>query len=869
MKKFIKKNAISKTALAILIITLFSIISPICSNAGIGISILTKPYSSYCMMIIDGFNAALATLFASDEKMNSIAETVTDIKNIDSTKNLFQRIAEGLDECQDGFYNLLLSPDDIFSNRVQVTNANIFSEKFDEDNKVTLSDVNLFSHLMKQLKQAVAQLYYIIRNLAIVILLSLLIYTGIRIVLASTNAGEKAKWKMMLYDWIKALALVMFVHIIMIGVFYISEIVTDGLQSTLMSNNTIVTEIRRNFDSTSVLDVVGNIIYIIMYGYITYLTIVFLISYFKRMFFIMTMIVIAPLNASLYALGRNGKERFNRWFKEFVWGVMVQPFHMLIYSILVLIPMGVMNSSGITIGSGVFEIHYGTFDAQVYAIIAISMIRPIEKYMRGIFGFGQTALDNVASFDSGKKTLDKGVQVVQETAKTAIMIGGAIATGGASLAMAGGTAASAAGGAAANAAGGAAANAAGGAAANAAGGAAANAAGAMTEVATEATANATAEATASTGAAAEPNTTIPEMVSSEESDNLAEGEEKPYIGGQNLSTMLLNKLGAGFSPLLNLFGEKGENLNARLNLENFSESILFKPEMLEQYKKLRAAGHEMVDTYYIEGGAPKDWNTNITQEYIQNKKEATLAQFTSNEKNINDAIKLFGIDKKIDKQTGKNFTKEEQIEQAKEKLKAMAPYAGLGIADVATIKNLMDRNVKPERALQTVAKDNKAFTRLENFKSEQNISVMQNMIADKLGKSIEFNAGDQNVVQQVNQQVQQNISAGEEFIKSGAAKDPETLMRLNELQRKIDEKVILGSTEHSSKTQYIAIMDKIIEKAVKDNVKTIKLPVNKKLPINEAIKTANSKAEKDSKMIEDIMNQALKERKAEAPKRLN
>ena len=864
MKKFIKKNAISKTAITILIITLISIISPICSNAGIGTSTLTKPFSGMIMRTIDGFNALLATLFASDEKMKSIAETVEEIKDVDNTKNLFEKIAEGLDECQDGFYNLLLSPDDIFSNRVQVTNANIFSDKFSEDGKLTLSDWNLFNHLMKQLKQAVAQLYYIMRNLAIVILLSLLIYTGIRIVLSSTNAGEKAKWKMMLYDWLKALALVMFVHMIMIGVFYISEIVTDGLQSTLMSNNTIVTEIRRNFDSTSVLDARGNVIYIIMYGYITYLTIVFLISYFKRLFFIMTMVVIAPLNASLYALGKNGKERFNRWFKEFVWGVMVQPFHMLIYSILVLIPMGVMNSSGITIGSGVFEIHYGTLDAQVYALIAISMIRPIEKYMRGIFGFGQTALDNVASFDSGKKTLDKGVQVVQETAKTAIMIGGAIATGGASLAMAGGATASAAGGAAANAAG--------GAAANAAGGAAANAAGAMTEVATEATANATAEATASTGAAAEPNTTIPEMVSSEESDNLAEGEEKPYIGGQNLSTMLLNKLGAGFSPLLNLFGEKGENLNARLNLENFSESILFKPEMLEQYKKLRAAGHEMVDTYYIEGGAPRDWNTNITQEYIQNKKEATLAQFTSNEKNINDAIKLFGIDKKIDKQTGKNFTKEEQIEQAKEKLKAMAPYAGLGIADVATIKNLMDRNVKPAEAFQTIAKDNKAFTRLENFKSEQNISVMQNMIADKLGKSIEFNAGDQNAVQQVNQQVQQNISAGEEFIKSGAAKDPETLMRLNELQRKIDEKVTLGGSEHHSKTQYVTAMDKVIEKAIKDNVKTIKLPVNIKLPINESIKAANSKAQKDSKIIEGIMNEALKERKAEAqkaPKRLN
>lgn len=853
MKKFIKKNAISKTAITILIITLISIISPICSNAGIGISTLTKPFSGMIMRTIDGFNALLATLFASDEKMKSIAETVEEIKDVDNTKNLFQKIAEGLDECQDGFYNLLLSPDDIFSNRVQVTNANIFSKKFGEDGKLSLSDWNLFNHLMKQLKQAVAQLYYIMRNLAIVILLSLLIYTGIRIVLSSTNAGEKAKWKMMLYDWLKALALVMFVHMIMIGVFYISEIVTDGLKSTLMSNNTIVTEIRRNFDSTSVLDARGNVIYIIMYGYITYLTIVFLISYFKRLFFIMTMVAIAPLNASLYALGKNGKERFNRWFKEFVWGVMVQPFHMLIYSILVLIPMGVMNSSGITVGSGVLEIHYGTLDAQVYALIAISMIRPIEKYMRGIFGFGQTALDNVASFDSGKATVDKGVQLAKETAKTGIMIAGAVATGGVSLAMAGGTAASAAGGAAAN----------------AAGGAAANAAGAMTEVATEATANATAEATASTGVAAEPNTTIPEMVSSEESDNLDDEEEKTYVGGQNLSTMLLNKLGPGFSPLLNLFGEKGKNLNARLNLENFSESILFKPEMLEQYKKLRDAGHEMVDTYYVGNGAPKDWNTNITQEYIQNKKEANLMQFINNDKNIKDAIKIFDLKDKKDKETGEIIP---ASKQAQEKLKAMGPYAGLGITDVATIKNLMDRNVKPERALITIAKDNIAFTRVENFKSEENIGAMQNMIADKLGKSIEFNAGDQNVIQQVNQQVQQNISEGREFIASGAAKDPETLMRLNDLQRKIDEKVTLGGTEHHSSAQYVVAMDKIIQKAIKDNITTIRLPVNKKIPINKAIETSNKKAEDETKKIEEVMNKVLEERRAEsqkAPKRLN
>ena len=897
MKKFIKKNASKKIALIMLIIMLFSIISPNHSNAGIGISTLTKPFSGMVMRTIDGFNALLATLFATDEKIGEIAKTWGDLEEIkdDENKRAFEKIAEGLDECQDAYYNLLLSPDDIFSNRVQVTNANIFSEKFDEDGKASLSDVNMFNHLMKQLKQAVAKLYYIMRNLAIVILLCMLIFTGIQIVLSSANAGEKAKWKMLLYDWIKALALVMFVHIIMIGVFYVSDIITDGLQNTLVSGNTIVTEIRRNFDSTSVLDVVGNIVYIIMYGYITYLTVVFLISYFKRLFFIMVMIIVAPINASLYALGRNGKERFNRWFKEFIWGVMVQPFHMLIYSILVLTPMQIMSASGGTVGSGVLEIHFGTLDTQIYALIAISMIRPIEKYMRGIFGFGQTALDNVASFDSGKASLDKGVQFAKNTAQTAVMVGGAIATGGTSLAMTAGTAAATAGG---------------GAAAGAAGNAAATAgttAGTASKVATEVTAKATAESTAGvestadaelpastestadaelpastestagaelpagagTTAGAETDIAKPEIVNHGESDNLAE-EEKPYISGQNLSTMLLNKLGIGMSKHLELFGEGGKNLSARLNLENLSNSILLTPEMLEQYKKLRASGHELTDTFYVgTGGAPKDWNTNITQEYIQNKKEANLAQFINDKKNIDDAKRLFDLKDKQDKQTGETITADKQ---AQEKLKAMAPYSGLGITDVATIKNLMDKNIKPANAFQTIAKDNRGVVRQEKFETEQNISVMQNIIADKLGKSIEFRAGDQNVVNQVNQQVKQNISEGQEFIRSGAAKDPETLMRLNELQRKIDSKVELGGSEHYSKSQYIATMDKIIERAVKDNVKTIKLPVNKKMPINPAIKAQNNKTEQEAKSLEGVMNEVLKERRAEAkktPKSLN
>lgn len=428
MKKIKEHNSISrKISLLLLIIMIFNIMLPNTSNAGIGISLLSKPICGLVVLLTDSVNALLANVFAFDSKVGSAME---DIKG----KTGLEKLIDALDKGESLYYNYLLSPDDIFSNKVQITNANIFSDKFDKDGRFTLSDANLFGNLMKQLKTTTAGLYYIMRNLAVVILLCLLIYCGIRIVLSSNSAGEKAKWKMYLMDWLKALALVMCIHIVMIGVFYITEVVTKGLNGAITSGDTLVATIRKNFSAASPLDVTGVWIYTIMYVYVTYMTIVFLIAYFKRLFLVIVMIIIAPIMSALYAMGKTTKANFNRWFKEFVMGVFVQPYHLLIYSVLLSVPMNVMNSSETDLGIlGKFS----TIDAQIYALMAITMIRPIEKFTRKMFGFGETALDNVASFESGKKTIDSGVKMVTQVATDAVKIGAAVATGGASLAATG------------------------------------------------------------------------------------------------------------------------------------------------------------------------------------------------------------------------------------------------------------------------------------------------------------------------------------------------------------------------------------------------------------------------------------------------
>lgn len=914
IKKIVKSEKLKKILLVILMMTMMSTINPVVSNAGIGVSLLTKPICAFGMTILDGVNAGLATLFAFDEKIDSMSDSKDEIIAIkdDDSKNIFEKIAAGLDEGAEGFYNLLLSPEDIFSGKVQITNANIFSSKFEEDGNFSLGDSNLFNHLMKQIKQGTASLYYVTRNLAVVILLSLLIYTGIRIVMASNNANEKAKWKGYLYDWLKALALVMFVHLIMIGIFYICDVVTQGLIDSF-GGDSIVTYIRMNFNKTSIFDFAGSIVYLIMYAYVTYMTIVFLLAYFKRLFYIIVMVIVAPVVSALYALGKTGKESFNRWLKEFIMGVMVQPFQLLIYSVLFLIPMKVMTSSGVEIGTGAFTVQYATLDTQIFALIAMSMIRPIEKFMRNIFGFTGTALDNVASFESGKKTLDKGAQMAVQGVKTAAMVGSAVATGGASLASS-------------------ALNFARGSIGqqstpdflqdtplgdvmdNPAGGIGTGEEGQfkpLSDVMNDPTGginndvleeeqlaaaqkqiagvdnnnsnanivldNANVQINSANGLEIgntdgtninnKEDIKLNEKNSAEEdkkTENRKDSnkEEKPTIGGQDLSAALLNKLGIGFGKYLSIFGETGKNASAKLNLESLSESPLFTPGMLEQYEKLRESAHGLTDTFYVDGaGSGGDWKNNITAEYIKEQKEQNEFNFVNNSANIKDAIKLFGIDKKTDDKD-RPLKQEKQEELAREKLKAMAPYSAMGINDVATIKVLMDRNIKPDKALQTLRKDNKGTMNYNKFvDNKQNIQVMQTMEAEKMGKLAEFNAGNQTVIQQVNQQVKQTISDGKQYISSGVAKDPETLNRLVELERKIDSKVSIEGSKHYSKSQYIVGIDKIIQKAVKDNVKTIKLPVNKSMPINATIKQKNEKAEASTKALESAMNDVLKERR--------
>lgn len=92
----------------------------------------------------------------------------------------------------------ILTPDDLFFNRVGITNIDFF-------------DFSGNASVIQTIRVNVATWYYVLIILSIIILLAVLIYIGIRMAI-STVATDQAKYKTMLMDWAVSFALVFFLN---------------------------------------------------------------------------------------------------------------------------------------------------------------------------------------------------------------------------------------------------------------------------------------------------------------------------------------------------------------------------------------------------------------------------------------------------------------------------------------------------------------------------------------------------------------------------------------------------------------------------------------------------------------------------------
>lgn len=333
----------------------------------------------------------------------------------------------------------------------------------------------------KTLQPTISKWYKTFRNIAIVALLSILVYVGIRITLSSISS-DKAKYKQMLMDWAVALCLVFLMHYIMAFSVTINEKIikaisaisgssaeekekavenakkqylngsTEGNDGSTTQNDEVGTGIelfiidddkaverayktlvgdeedvnvnegyvsndasyfynrfvwgngtgddkkptaliwpandymtqarikgqQRSVDKDGKEDKTDsqmavtragyNVIYVVLVIY----TIIFCFTYLKRVIYMAFLTIIAPLVAITYPIDKmnDGKaQAFDMWFKEYLFNLLIQPMHLILYTVL--------------IGAAMDFASQNIF----YVVVALGFFMPAEKLLRRFFGF--------------------------------------------------------------------------------------------------------------------------------------------------------------------------------------------------------------------------------------------------------------------------------------------------------------------------------------------------------------------------------------------------------------------------------------------------------------------------------------------------
>lgn len=317
-----------------------------------------------------------------------------------------------------------ISPEEIFSNQVNLFDVDFFNPNDDDTltdkygNKITETikdeDGNekevpvKMESTAKILRGVVSNWYTILRDIAVVALLSVLVYTGIRILLSLTS-NDKAKYKQMLIDWIVAMCLLFLMQYIMSFSNIIVDKITDVIKIEQNKNQfvAILEDKNGNIEKTLKSDKVnmwkddlkdGNYIYwptnlmgmirvqaqyakkenanyagyAVMFIVLVLFTIYFIFTYLKRVLYMAFLTIIAPLVAMTYPIDKmnDGKaQAFNMWFKEYIFNLLIQPLHLIIYTILV--------TSAFTLAS----------ENIIYSLVALGFMIPAEKLLRKFFGF--------------------------------------------------------------------------------------------------------------------------------------------------------------------------------------------------------------------------------------------------------------------------------------------------------------------------------------------------------------------------------------------------------------------------------------------------------------------------------------------------
>lgn len=452
MKILTKKKNVQKIMIGLVIVLLFNFIVPNYSKAADEniIDWVIRPISFLFTTLFDGMNYLMqwamiggnqnVVISGEDAKEKWLSEHQPDEQDKSQLATILfdeNDLFEGDDYT---FPNIEYTPSQIFSGQVAALDVNFFKSETDD----SLLGADQGKSSIESLRDIVSSWYTALRNLAVVGLLSVLVYLAIRMIVSSSNP-EKAKYKQSLADWLVALCLVFFLHYIMAFTLAITESVTNMINTSTGDGNSEViirmvkptgelteappssvtdegdigveietskfNDIDVEFTTTLVgaarfqqqySDATKKLSYMTIYIALTIYTAMFTFTYLKRLLNMTFLTLIAPMVALTYPLDKatDGKaQAFNMWLREYMFNALLQPLHLLLYTVLV--------GSAIQLAANNI----------IYAIAALAFILPAEKLLKAMFNFRNGNTDSSLGGFAGGMLTSKMLDTVGRVGK--------------------------------------------------------------------------------------------------------------------------------------------------------------------------------------------------------------------------------------------------------------------------------------------------------------------------------------------------------------------------------------------------------------------------------------------------------------------
>lgn len=261
-------------------------------------------------------------------------------------------------------------------------------------NKVALVDINFFnipngSSMIRTIRTSIAGWYYVMRNIAAAILLCVFIYVGIRMAI-STVASDKAAYKKMLVDWVVSLTIIFILQYIIVFTLNVNSSLISALSKIQPNASSTLSDAMDKIEGIAgkladPMSIAATIVFCMMAAQ----TIGLLISYINRMLKLAFLIIISPLITLTYSIDKMGDgkaQALSMWLKEFIFTVLLQPFHCIIYMAFVSMAIELIDTKNATIGN--------VLASSIVAMLCLKFTKDAEKILGKIFNFSDHTADS-------------------------------------------------------------------------------------------------------------------------------------------------------------------------------------------------------------------------------------------------------------------------------------------------------------------------------------------------------------------------------------------------------------------------------------------------------------------------------------------